>query len=58
MTHFTHDDLKRLTCAVTAYIHNKSEELSQQNCGDSEWTEIEEYKRLNYDIIDKMLKHS
>ena len=58
MTHFTYDELKRLNCALSAYIYSKTNELSQQNCGDSEWTEIEEYKKLNYDIIDKMFRYS
>lgn len=58
MRHFTYDELKRLNCAVSAYIHNKTDELSQQNCGDSEWTEVEEYKKLNYDIINEMFNYS
>lgn len=58
MRHFTHNELKRLNSALSAYIYNKSNELSHQDCGDAQWTELNEYKKLNDTIIDEMLKSS
>jgi len=58
MTHFTNNELNNIKHALSYYIDQRTDELSQQNSRDEDWDRLSDYQSLNHKIINYIIEMS